>query len=120
MQVCHGKASPLRRIHAGDGVVYYSPTGQMGGRDKLRAFTAIGTVATADPYEFDMGDGFHPWRRDVHWLAANEAPITPLLDALELSAGKRNWGYQLRFGLFEISAHDLRTIALAMAAELPA
>ena len=27
MQVCHGKAAPLRRIQPGDGVVYYSPTG---------------------------------------------------------------------------------------------
>ena len=26
MQVCHGKAAPLRRIQPGDGVVYYSPT----------------------------------------------------------------------------------------------
>nr|WP_315485999.1 EVE domain-containing protein [uncultured Undibacterium sp.] len=26
MQVCHGKASPLRRLRAGDKVVYYSPT----------------------------------------------------------------------------------------------
>ena len=26
MQVSHGKAAPLKRIHPGDGVVYYSPT----------------------------------------------------------------------------------------------
>jgi hypothetical protein len=26
MQVCHGKAAPLRRVQPGDRVVYYSPT----------------------------------------------------------------------------------------------
>ena len=25
MQVCHGKATPLRRVQPGDRVVYYSP-----------------------------------------------------------------------------------------------
>jgi hypothetical protein len=42
MQVSHGKAAPLRRIHPGDGVVYYSPTNALGGKDKLQSFTAIG------------------------------------------------------------------------------
>ncbi len=31
MQVCHGKAVPLRRIQPGDGVAYYSPTRELGG-----------------------------------------------------------------------------------------
>ena len=30
MQVCHGKGAPLRRLKAGDGVVYYSPATAMG------------------------------------------------------------------------------------------
>jgi hypothetical protein len=30
MQVCHGKGAPLRRVRAGDGVVYYSPTVTLG------------------------------------------------------------------------------------------
>jgi hypothetical protein len=32
------------------------------------------------------------------------------------TAGKPNWGYQLRFGLFPISAGDFRLIAKAMGA----
>ncbi len=114
MQVCHGKASPLRRIMPGDGVVYYSPTMIFGGKDRLQAFTAIGTVRDGSPYRADMGGGFHPFRRDVIWRAAMEAPIQPLLDALDFTAGKRNWGYQLRFGLFSISAHDFGVITQAM------
>ena len=59
MQVCHGKAAPLRRIHPGDRIVYDSPT-----------------------VTFRGG----------------------------------NWGYPLRFGLFEIGADDMDRIAEAMAA----
>ena len=55
-----------------------------------------------------------PFRRDVQWAKATEVAITPLLETLEFTAGKRNWGYQLRFGLFEISQQDLEVIAVAM------
>ena len=50
MQVCHGKAGPLRRLRAGDQVVYYSPTHSFGGKDKLQSFTACGTVLEAISY----------------------------------------------------------------------
>ena len=120
MQVCHGKAAPLRRIHPGDRVVYYSPTVAFRGKDKLQAFTAIGVVKPGEPYAFDMGGGFRPYRRDVKWAKAVEAPIKPLLEELEFSSGKKNWGYQLRFGLFPIAAGDMQIIAQAMQATLPA
>jgi hypothetical protein len=114
MQVCHGKAAPLRRIQPGDRVAYYSPTVELRGKDKLQAFTAIGIVRDVEPYQFDMGAGFCPYRREVTWLLASEAPILPLLDALEFSAGVRNWGYKLRLGLFSISNRDMQVIAAAM------
>jgi EVE domain len=116
MQVSHGKGAPLKRIKPGDGVVYYSPTVKLGGTDKLQAFTAIGIVNDREPYRGDMGKGFTPYRRDVDWAKADEAPIRPLLDSLEFTAGKPNWGYQLRFGLFAISAADFCLIARAMGA----
>jgi EVE domain len=118
MQVSHGKAAPLKRIKPGDRVVYYSPSVTLGGKDKLQAFTAIGTVKPGEPYLFDMGEGFKPYRRDVDWAKAMEAPIRPLLDKLEFTAGKPNWGYQLRFGLFQISEPDFRLIAQSMGVEL--
>jgi hypothetical protein len=121
MQVSHGKASPLRRIRPGDRVAYYSPTVAFRGPDKCRAFTSLGIVREGQPYEGDMGGGFHPFRRDVAWLETHDAPIEPLLATLEFAAGKRNWGYQLRFGLFPVSDHDMQAIAAAMGvARLPA
>jgi hypothetical protein len=120
IQVSHGKAAPLRRIGPGDRVVYYSPVTTMGERDGLKSFTALGVVKPGDVYLADMGGGFKPFRRDVRWRRARPAPIEPLLDKLELSAGKRNWGYQFRFGLLAISQRDFRIIAKAMGATLPA
>jgi len=116
IQACHGKAAPMRRIKPGDNVICYSPSGEFRGNDKLRAFTAIGIVAAGEPYRFDGGGGFSPYRRDVDWLEAGEAPILPLLEVLEFSAGAPNWGYRLRFGILAISEHDFRAIADAMAA----
>ena len=72
-----------------------------------------------EPYVFDMGKSFKPYRRDVAWAKAVETPIHPLLDQLQFTAGKTNWGYQLRFGLFPISAADFKLIAAAMGAGIP-
>jgi hypothetical protein len=70
------------------------------------------------PYQAEMGGGFSPFRRDVAWQAAKETPIEPLLEQLLFTSGKRNWGYQLHFGLFETSDADMSRIAQAMGASL--
>ena len=118
MQVSHGKSAPLRRIEPGDRVVFYSPTDAFRGKDKLQSFTAIGVVKEGAPYQVDMGDGFSPFRRDVTWQTAAETPMRTLLEQLEFTKGNRNWGYQLRSGLAEISELDMLRIARAMGASL--
>lgn len=118
MQVCHGKGGPLRRIKPGDPVIYYSPTRVFGARDGLMRFTACGRAAPEPPYQADMGGGFLPYRRDVHWVKAGTAPIRPLLDRLELTRGKTNWAYPFRFGILTLSDHDRDVIVEAMGAEL--
>ncbi|MFM9974667.1 MAG: EVE domain-containing protein [Beijerinckiaceae bacterium] len=117
MQVCHGKAAPLRRLSPGDRVAYYSPTVTFRGKEKLQAFTAIGSVADRLPYEADMGGGFRPFRRDVLWAEALEAPIRPLLDLLDFAREGKSWGYPFRFGLFQVNEGDFRVIADAMRAD---
>ena len=119
MQVHHGRAAGLERIKPGDRIAYYSPTGTFGGADKLQAFTAIGVVAAGAPYRHNMGGCFRPFRRDVRWRRSDAAPVAPLLDALDFTAGRRNWGHKLRFGLFEVSDGDIERIAAAMRARLP-
>lgn len=119
MQVSHGIAPPLKRIQPGDRVVYYSPNHRYSPshaarrRDKLQAFTAIGTVKQGSPYQADMGTGFQPYRRDVAWHEAEPAPIDQLREELAFLREK-NWGYRLRRGLVEISEADMTAIAMAM------
>jgi EVE domain len=114
IQACHGKAGPLQRMKSGDGVICYSPTGTFRGKDRLQAFTSIGTIKDNNVYQVDMGGGFHPFRRDVAFLDGQAAPIAPLLNELDLTRGTRNWGSRFRFGLLPITAGDFRKIAAAM------
>ena len=114
-QLSHGKPGPLMRIRPGDGIVYYSPRTEMRGGDPVQGFTAIGVVAPGEPYPFDMGDGFVPFRRDVRFFEAQDAPIRPLLDRLSFTKGHKSWGYAFRRGAFEITEDDYRIIAAAMA-----
>jgi hypothetical protein len=77
-------------------------------------------VRAGEPYVFDMGGGFRPMRRDIEWIATQDAPIAPLLDRLSFTAGQRNWGVRFRYGLFEVSAPDFAIIAVTMGVRLPA
>ncbi len=118
MQVCHGKLAAIRRVRPGDRVAYYSPTVSMGGKDTCQRFVSIGIVQAGEPYPFDMGGGFVPNRRNVTYVPSEEAPIAPLLDAFAFVENRQRWGYKFRFGLFDISDHDMALIAQAMAADL--
>lgn len=120
MQVGHGKGAPLQRIAPGDAVAYYAPATVLGGSDRLQSFVSIGTVQPGKPYTVDMGQGFVPWRRDVRYVRANDAPIAPLIEAFDFVDDPKHWGSKFRFGLFEVNAHDMRLIANAMGADAAA
>jgi hypothetical protein len=120
MQVGHGKGAPLKRLHAGDRIAYYSPVRVLGGKEACQAFTAIGTARDERVYQGVMADGFQPFRKDVDWLAATEARIRPLLESLSFTQGKANWGYAFRFGLLKITPEDMALIADAMRVRVPA
>ena len=118
MQIGHGKLAPLKRIKPDDRVAYYSPTAVYGVNDKLQSFVSMGIVQPGEPYDFDMGNSFIPFRRDVIYLPAQETPITPLLDNFDFIENRQRWGYKFRFGLFDVSDNDMRLIALAMGSDL--
>ena len=118
IQVSHGKLAPLKRIAPGDRVAVYAPTVTMGGKEKCQAFVLIGIVRAGEPYQVTMSEDFKPFRRDVDWKSQREVPIAPLIETLDFTKGRRNWGYQLRLGLFAISDHDIDTIAQAMGVAL--
>src|SRR5688572_13420840 len=105
-QLCHGKASAMRKLTPGDWIAFYSPKTAMAGGAALQAFTAIGQVKAGEPYAFDMGGGFIPTRRDVDFKACHEAQIKPLIDRLSFIRNKQSWGYVFRFGQIEVPTAD--------------
>ena len=117
-QAGHGKREPLRRLAKHDLIAFYSPRTELDGGEPLQRFTALGRIADDEPYQAEMTPDFHPWRRRVDFLAADEAPIQPLLPALAFIAKKTSWGFYFRRGLFEITAADMARIAEAMHVDL--
>lgn len=120
MQVGHGKHAPLKRVAPGDRVAYYAPSALFGGTDKLSSFVSIGVVQPGEPYQVIMREDFAPWRRDVRYAQAQEASILPLIDRFDFVDDPKHWGYKFRFGLFDVSDHDMQLIAGAMNAGVEA
>ena len=116
-QIGHGKGAPLRRMKVGDWLVYYSPVETLDEAVPCRRFTAIGRVRGGEVYQVDMGGGFQPFRRDVDYRTATEAPIAPLIAALDFIPDKKRWGFPFRRGILAIGAADFARIAAAMHAE---
>lgn len=117
-QADHGRSTTLKRLHPGDGLVFYSPRTEMRGGQPLQEFTALGRVTGAEPYQFEVSADFHPWRLSVDFLEVTSAPVRPLVGELDFIADPKRWGYPFRRGLFEIGRADFLTIAAAMGVTL--
>jgi hypothetical protein len=116
-QFGHGKAAPIQRLTPGDWLIYYSPRSALNNGEPVQAFTALGQVAAGEPYAVEQRKDFEPTRRNVRYRKrAHHALIRPLLEELELTRGKRNWGMVLRRSLIEISQADFKVIRRAMRA----
>jgi len=116
VQVCHGKAAPLRRMQEGDWFIYYSPVNAFMSKEKLQAFTAIGRVSGNETYQVEMFEGFKPFRRDVTFVKEyTEVPLANLKSELTFTQG--NYGMAFRRGHLEISRDDFEKIARAMGVE---
>lgn len=119
-QLNHGKAAPLRRMAAGDWLIYYSPREQREGGEPVQAFTAIGQLTDEEVTEVAMTESFTASRRAVDWLPAHSAPIKPLLGSLSFIHNPERWGMTFRRGHLEISEVDFGRIAVAMGAAVDA
>jgi hypothetical protein len=112
-QAQHGSPAGLRRMQRGDLLVFYSPRTSLKG-EPLRRFTALGRIDDDEPYQVEMTPSFHPWRRRMAFVDCAEAPIEPLIPALEFIPDKQRWGFPLRRRLLAISRTDFASIASAM------
>ncbi|MGD0079590.1 MAG: EVE domain-containing protein [Methanoregula sp.] len=113
-QAGHGKRSGLVRMHAGDGIVYYSPKEEYSGHEPLGAFTALGFVEDEEIWQGEESPDFRPFRRRVKYVATKDVPAAPLVGDLKFIRNKKAWGYVMRFGLIEIPEEDFRHIAAEM------
>jgi hypothetical protein len=117
-QLCHGRARPLERMQAGDWLIYYSPATEMRGGERLQAFTALGQLADDRVYEFDMGSGFVPFRRDVRYERVRPVALASLSPRLHLTA-RPGWAMQLRRGHLELDEHDFALLRDALVPPSP-
>ena len=115
-QLGHGAAAPIRRLSAGDWLVYYAPRTSLEAGTPVQAFVALGRIADGPPYQVTLPSGPSPWRREVRFLPVREAPIRSLLGRLGLTAGNPRWGIHFRRSLLAVTRPDFLTIADAMGA----
>lgn len=121
-QFCHGKAAPVKRLNKDDYIIYYSSKISMVDIDAkpYQKFTAIGRITDSEPYKFDMGDGFIPYRRNVHYFKTekNTEPehvsIQSIISILPFIKNKTAWGYVFRYGFLEIDRESFGIIAMKM------
>lgn len=113
-QANHGKSTNLKPLTKGDLIAFYSPRTSLHDGQPLQHFTALVRVIDDIPYQAEMTPDFHPWRRRVEVLPAQETPIHPLIAQLSFIHDKSRWGYPFRMGLFAIPAADFGLIAAAM------
>src|SRR5262245_28296853 len=114
IQANHGKFAPLKRMHAGDWVIFYSPKAEFEKTEKLQALTAICKILDENIYQQDMGGGFIPFRRNVKFLSSNDISILTLIADLSFIKDKTHWGAPFRFGTLEIPEADFQLIAAKM------
>lgn len=115
IQANHGKKAPMQWLQVGDGVICYSSKAVLGGKEPYQKFTAIGEVADEHLYTGMMNGGqFQPYRRNINFYDCEEAEIRPLIEDLDFIPNKQKWGYPFRWGFFEISESDFKTIATQM------
>ena len=114
IQLCHGKKAPLAKIRKGDWLVYYSSKEDIGDKKPYQYFTAVAEITGDFEYQFDIGYGFVPFRKDARFYKCDEADIRSLIPELSFIEDKKHWGYYFRHNYLEISRDDFITIWKAM------
>jgi len=110
VQANHGKIAPLKRLSAGDRILFYSPRTTLKNGDPLQMFTAAATLTDEEIYQVVLSRDFTPYRRNAHFEECQAVDIKPLIEKLRFIQDKKSWGYMFRFGLFEIPKDDFHLI----------
>lgn len=114
VQVNHGKNGPLKRMAAGDKILFYASKTIYGQKELCQHFVALATLADDTIFQYEVSATFKPFRRKAAYEQIKEADIRPLIDRLEFIKDKEKWGYIFRTGFFEINQHDFNLIESKM------
>lgn len=117
MQADHGSDARLRRLHAGDRVVFYSPRTDHPHGEPLQQFTAWGVVTGSEPYQVELNADFRPWRLAMRFEPCLPVPIRQVLGELSFITDDKYWGVPFRRGLFQVPDADFERILHALAAD---
>ena len=109
----HGDRASVEKVVPGDKVVYYAPKEDEDGAP-VQAFIAHATVTGEEVETRSFGSHGTGQVRRATYDAVREVPVRPMIEDLEILAGKQNWGGVFRSGKVEIGAADYQRIAGAM------
>lgn len=110
VQVNHGKQHPLKRMSAGDKILYYASKKIYYQKELSQCFVALAILADDTIFQYVVSEDFKPYRRKADYKEVKEAGIRPLINKLEFIKNKEKWGYIFRTGFFEINKHDFELI----------
>ncbi len=102
MQANHGKKAPLKRMKINDWIIIYSPKQSMQSEIKCQEFSAIAQILDEKIYQIKMPEDFIPFRRNVKYCDCEKTSVLPLISQLNFIENKNKWGFQFKFGFFEI------------------
>lgn len=110
VQVNHGKEAPLKRMAAGDVVLYYAGKMIYGQDEVCQRFVAMAVLDDDTIFQYDFTPTFKPYRRKATYRQIREVEIRPLIERLSFIQNKDKWGYIFRTGFFEINQSDFELI----------
>lgn len=97
-QLFHGKEAPLKKMNTGDWIIYYSSKVSFNESTPYQKFTTFGKVIDDYVFQFDTGNDFTPFRRNIDFISCIETSIHPLIPHLSFIKNENRWDYPFRFG----------------------
>jgi len=114
VQLAQGEELPLKRMKAGDWLIYYSSRPEEKSKEPYQAFTAVARMTDSDVYSVFALNGFVYFRRNARYFPCHHTAIKPLIEKLSFIVNKKRWGFPFRTGHFEITPEDFEVITSAM------
>ncbi|WP_409361541.1 EVE domain-containing protein [Bartonella heixiaziensis] len=113
LQVCHGKAGPLRKTSKGDEAFIYCPRCEMRSGKVLQTIEFQCIFKDNHVYQVEQALQFAPFRKNVIFNKQAQPIVLKEIQGLKFLTNPQ-WGMLARRGFFEITAYDAARIREAM------